>query len=134
MPIAQAEYACYIFYNYDNSGNRIDRHYQCGNTGGSVMKQVPGTGQVVQGMDSNLLNTNTCSLRPNPSNGHFSAILQYPVKDAEIYIMDMRGVVIARRKLNGTRENFDISDYASGVYVMHLKSGNDEFETKVVKE
>lgn len=134
---AKAQTTCYIFYSYDNAGYRINRQYQCitgpnsNYQGGPVMRQAHGTGTAL-GNDSII--TNTCSLYPNPSNGHFSAVLKYPVHDADVYIADAKGAVISRKKMDGTETSFDISQYPPGIYVLHLKSKDYEFEAKVVKE
>ena len=93
------------------------------------MRQVPGA---ATGNDSNVVNT--CSLHPNPCTGRFCAVMQYPVKNAEIYITDIKGAVLTRVILNGTKADLDISRYAPGTYIMRLKSGNYQYDVKVVKE
>ncbi len=137
---AQAQ--CYILYSYNAAGYRTLTQYECGQAGPAWRhtdsSKIPKDSAVVSAnitmspVDTIIMNT--CSLYPNPSNGMFSAVLKYPVQNADVYISDAKGVVISRKKMDGTETDFDIRQYPPGVYIMHLKSSDYEFDAKVVKE
>ena len=135
--------SCYIMYSYDAAGYRTQRQLNCPGAPGPQLKHTNGP---KTGTDSTIISTNAtvapadtiianiCSLYPNPSNGVFKAVLKYPAHEADVYIMDEKGAVISRKKMDGTETNFDIRQYPPGVYVLHLKDKDYEFEAKVVKE
>jgi len=140
-----AKAQCFLMYNYDANGYRIQRQIQCypATNGGPQLRHTDTSNIPIDSArvstNSNVAPTDTvianvCSLYPNPSNGMFSAVLKYPVQDADVYISDVKGVVISRNKMNGTETDFDIREYPPGVYIMHLKSSNYEFDAKVIKE
>ncbi len=133
---------CVILYSYDNIGNRIKRVYDCSffNQGGDGGNPGPGQGSRItsnnsqQSIDStNILNT--CSLYPNPSTGFFKALLKYPVSNADVYVMDVKGSVVQKAKIDGgTEADFDITRFPPGTYTLHLVSPNYQFSVKIIKE
>jgi hypothetical protein len=137
-----AKAQCYILYNYNAAGYRILTQYECGLPGPAWRhtdsSKIPVDSTIISAnttvAPTDTIIMNTCSLYPNPSNGVFTAVLKYPVQNADVYISDAKGVVISRKKMDGTETDFDIRQYPPDVYIMHLKSTNYEFDAKVIKE
>lgn len=68
---------------------------------------------------------------PNPASNvlHVDA---GSISDGEILLLDMTGRVQFRQKLTSRIHTFDISDYATGAYVVKLKTDLGEYSRKVL--
>jgi len=81
---------------------------------------------------------------PNPFKDEFyveflSQIIHVPY-NLRIQLFNIQGKVLRDKQLNGLNNNFsfniidDVSDIASGVYVLRLTTGNLSFEKKLIKQ
>jgi Secretion system C-terminal sorting domain len=128
--------SCTIVYSYDNAGNRIKRTWACdtGNNNNNNNNSYRTTNNSATAPIDSANIENTCSLYPNPSTGYFKLVMQYAV-DADIYVMDIKGMIVEKKKLAGTETDFNISQYASGTYTLHLVSPSGyQFSVKIIKE
>lgn len=123
--------SCTIVYSYDNAGNRIKRTWSCDTSNNNNNNRMTNNSARTPIDSSNI--ENTCSLYPNPSNGYFKLAMQYAV-NADIYIIDIKGVVVEKTTLVGRETNFNISQYAPGIYTLRLLSPGYQFSVKIVKE
>jgi hypothetical protein len=125
-------FSCTIIYSYDNAGNRIKRAWSCDTSGSNTNPTYRMANNSPSPEDSGNIE-NTCSLYPNPSNGYFKMRMEYAV-NADIYVMDVKGSVVLKKRLEGKETDLDIRQYAAGVYTLHLVSPGYEFSVKIVKE
>jgi len=132
IALSAKAWSCTIVYSYDNAGNRIKRTWACDTNNNNNNSYRTTNNSATAPIDSTNIE-NTCSLYPNPSTGYFKLAMQYAV-NADIYVMDVKGVVVAKKTLVGTETDFDISQYAPGIYTLHLVSPGYQFSVKIVKE
>ena len=75
-----------------------------------------------------------CNVIPNPSNGLFKVVfpaeLQGPVS-ATVY--SMQGSRVATATFAGSKGEIDLEGFPSGIYLLHLNSGNKAYHLKLVK-
>lgn len=82
------------------------------------------------GVEDAFLNSGV-SVYPNPTPGNISVILR-GAKGAEISIYNMLGeLVIEKKQAGGNEVNIDLSQCASGFYLVRIVSDNIEYRTKV---
>jgi len=93
--------------------------------------------QIVTGTNCSLLetkefiNSNNLIIYPNPSIGIFTISLQ---EDATITVNDILGKVIYANKVKAGNNTIDISNYQSGIYLLHVKNENGSVTKKIIKE
>lgn len=115
---ASAQYptdGCFIRYQYDNAGNRVQRDWYCvgeAQSGGYkslVPDTTAGTGELA---DVHLL------LAPNPANDLIRVTLTNGSSDGALVIHDGNGREVMRRTMNADGLALDVSDLATGPYYM----------------
>jgi hypothetical protein len=67
---------------------------------------------------------------PNPSSGQFNVTSSKPMQSIEIY--DITGRLIYTREMNSDKAMVNLEKQATGIYLIHLKSGNENSDKKVV--
>ncbi len=72
---------------------------------------------------------NNFEIYPNPSTGIYSLEFSEELKDAEIQITDISGKTIYQNTISST---IDISENASGIYFIAIKSNDKVFNTKLI--
>jgi hypothetical protein len=100
---------CYIYYNYDNGGNRYKRGYNCD---GVADPEQPGVVHNPGGAVSRVY--------PVPTSGVFHVEFTSPVTDAYLFLSDMNGVVLLERTITQQTSitSFDISPWVPGNYIL----------------
>ena len=76
---------------------------------------------------------NAISIYPNPTTG----VLKLDFSDNEIFtvkVYDLLGKVIIERSEVTLSETIDITQYANGVYIISIQSGDKIFTTKIIKK
>jgi len=79
------------------------------------------------------LSANEISVYPNPTSG----IVNFDLSNLNvqrIIISDISGKVIIEKTVTNQHENFDFSDYISGIYLVKLMTDKDVFTTKIIKK
>jgi hypothetical protein len=69
------------------------------------------------------------NIYPNPTNG----LVTLDTPEGKITVLDMEGKVLIETKL-GKDKTIDLSKYASGMYILILKSKGSIYEYKVMKQ
>lgn len=81
---------------------------------------------------NDLVLENAVKVYPNPNNGSFSVEMPSNVTNTEVYVIDMAGKVIEHRSgVNEHTIHFDLGNVASGVYMVHIVSGKNTYQSKV---
>lgn len=94
---------------------------------------------IVQGtMGSTLSNNNLeisseFSIYPNPVKNIIS-INSKEVMDAEVSVYNLTGSLLLSNSLNGTSSEINMSNLASGVYLLKVKAKNGEFVKRIIKQ
>lgn len=71
-------------------------------------------------------------ISPNPTSSSFKLSTNSVIsKNAQIIITTIDGQIILKEKVRG-KNNFDLSNYNSGMYLIHLKDDNGNFLTKKI--
>ncbi len=68
---------------------------------------------------------------PNPSTGLFTIATD---KEYEITISDITGKIILNKMIKDSKNEIDISNNATGIYFVKMKTGNNVLTFKIVKE
>ena len=106
---------CFIRYQYDNAGNRVQRDWYC-------VGEVQGGGHKSLAADSTLAKGELAEvhllLAPNPANDHVRISLTNGSSDGVLVIHDVNGREVLRRAMNAASLTLDISDLATGPYYM----------------
>lgn len=141
---------CGILYFYDAAGNRIYRtdtcisnspvskatHGNIKNSDNSVVKNIPpnsmisGNGQTINSLSKSIIKAN---IYPNPTQNIVNITLSQPVQNAEITLLDINGTVLQKSVLNDATTSLDISQYASGSYMVTIKNDVVNFVFKILK-
>jgi len=83
------------------------------------------------GTSINSVDNQSISIYPNPSKGKF--VISCSNK-ASITITDFTGREIYKVKANSNLNEFDISKYGNGVYLVKIQTDKEVFTTKIIKE
>ena len=77
--------------------------------------------------------TNKLLLYPNPNAGKFVIELPTKANNAQLYVFSLAGEEVHQRKLNSTKNNIDISDLPTGVYLINITlSSGEKYYGRVV--
>lgn len=71
------------------------------------------------------------SIYPNPSKGNF--IVEHSMVQPELKVLSLDGRLIAQKNLKSTKETINLN-VSSGIYLVHLVSGEIEFVQRIVVE
>lgn len=92
---------------------------------------VPYNGTGIGDMGENMQVT----LHPNPTGDVLLIELAQPLHQASLRIMDLSGrVLIKQNGLSATQHRVDVSDLASGIYLLELQESGRTYQAKWVKE
>lgn len=69
---------------------------------------------------------------PNPTMGNVAVSAN--VEDGEVVVFDMFGKEVATAKVSEYHANLDLSDYASGVYMVRITGGSGMTTVRIVKQ
>lgn len=108
--------------------------YTLSGTGGNgcqATKTVAVVVQVCSGLDEQGLLSRHVALYPNPSAGLFTAALDFEGAK-EILILNSAGQMLLKASTEDNRLDFDLSDYAKGIYFVHVRSGSSSANFKVL--
>ncbi len=122
-----------VEYTYDANGNRILRKIIV------LGKNIPDS---IQNFDSTeylqkvQVNDRKIIVYPNPTKGLITVMIDpYPEQtEAEIIVLNTVGIVLQRKTIIGVSNHIDFSDYPPGLYILHLKLSEENFEWKIIKE
>jgi uncharacterized delta-60 repeat protein len=77
---------------------------------------------------------NTMMVFPNPTRGPMMMVLEKPLENASVNLINLNGqVVLSKSNLNGYKFSFDITDQPVGIYMMQVTEGSKSGWIKVVK-
>ena len=80
-------------------------------------------------------NHNYLQVYPNPTTNYLTIKFDYfTPKDTEIEIFDMVGRRVHRQLMEQQNEQVDLSHFANGVYVVRVRSGEETWTKKIVKQ
>jgi hypothetical protein len=98
------------------------------NNGESMVSQLPSMGETGMNVDDVAL-----TLYPNPTNGVFTVESEL-LKNATVVVTDLLGNQIQSIRLNEkeTKKQVDLSDYASGVYLVRVTINNQVITRRVI--
>ncbi|MFB9052657.1 leucine-rich repeat domain-containing protein [Formosa undariae] len=73
------------------------------------------------------------SIYPNPANAVLY-IKNSQVRDAVITVYDLKGRALLHKNVNNTEVRIDISNLATGLYLIKVRSGANQFTKRIVKK
>lgn len=122
-----------VNFNYDDNGNRIFKEI--------VITQVIDKGNVQETKSPFLtsaldtMNTLEISIYPNPTNNKVIVATKgmESSQTLKAVLLSMTGEVLEERIIADTRESFDLSEKASGVYLIELYINQEKQIWKVIK-
>lgn len=74
---------------------------------------------------------------PNPTKGRLAVAFSGSADETvhKMYLYTSSGQVLFREALNGNGEvTFDLSAYSSGIYILSVRTGEEESQYKIVKQ
>lgn len=117
---------------YDNVGhNSWDRTYS-GAAGLNAMEWLIGRAGLVTGFTHVAVNDLSPHAVPNPSTGRVS-LENISSATADITIQDAQGHVLQQLEEANTHEQLDLTNYAAGLYLIHIKSATDSWTLRIMK-
>lgn len=121
--VAQNTDHCWIKYLYDAAGNRIERNWWCGDPN-----------EADHDADPKMMAQNTFGLHlaPNPAKDAFSLFSETPLENVAIELVDSEGRPALRTVMNGSRCEVDVSTLPPGIYLVVVRSGQVEYQSRVV--
>lgn len=129
-PICHAQQTHTVAFSYDLDGNRTNREILFGRmerTGEASEELLPSATDFFETME--------VSLYPNPTNDKFFVELKGNANEkAEATLTHISGAVLEKRILTDSRELFDLSGLAPGIYLLKLTVDNETHVWKVIKK
>jgi len=128
---------CGVVNVYDANGNRKKRQYHCNIQGWGIYPTK------IKQDKNNVNNTETKetvafqpidALYPNPTSGKFYVTFSSELKNAKVMLLDINGKIIQQSVGNGFKLSFDLSNVASGVYLMRIETEQGVVSKKVIKQ
>lgn len=110
---------CGIYFDYDAAGNRIKRYYDCKDiTGGTGNQGGSPNARIVNGDPGHQAKqAGEVTVSPNPTAGRFRIQLSED-KRTHFHLYDNKGAIISSGFIEGQSYHGDITNLASGVYVL----------------
>lgn len=128
-PICHAQQTQTVTFAYDLNGNRITKEILFGK-----QERNGETSEEFYSSATDSFETMEVSLYPNPTNDKFFVELKGDTNEkAEATLTHISGAVLEKRILADSRELFDLSGYAAGVYLLRLEVGKETHIWKVIK-
>ncbi|MBQ8959087.1 MAG: T9SS type A sorting domain-containing protein [Bacteroidales bacterium] len=123
---------------YDANGNRTARTLSFQKTRGSYDSQEGLPAELcapIQATSIEVLTGFALTLYPNPTEGHFSVGVSNIVEGARLQatLYTPAGTVISRKSLSGNSIDFDLSGYATGLYLLRFEAGNEVLVWTIIK-
>lgn len=116
-----------VTYAYDNAGNRVERSI--------LLRSAPPVSDETVFLEEILLE-HTVKIYPNPTKGQFAVEIDNLSSDSsgKINLYDTNGKMIRERKVESGRIEFDLSNYATGIYILRISIDGVNTTWKVIKE
>ena len=111
---------CWIKYTYDAAGNRIERKWWCGDPHVADEDETKSMEQAAFGF----------MLAPNPARDNLVLTSEADMANASVSITSGDGRTVHNTRMNGGRMEFDISAYEAGQYILTLRSGQEEYQSR----
>lgn len=122
-----------VTFGYDANGNRISRSILFGKIfeDGKNVEAEKGLETIVMDQISGV----EFSIYPNPTRGRFLVEVSDPGKGPllRVVLLTPQGDVLTKKILDVNTEEFDLSDYPAGIYMLHLMAGDETHVWKIVK-
>lgn len=129
-PICNAQQTQTVTFAYDLDGNRTNRELLFGR-----MERNGESSEEFLPTATDFFETIEVSLYPNPTNDKFFVELKGDTSEkAEATLTHISGVVLEKRILADSRELFDLSGLAPGIYLLKLTVDNETHVWKVIKK
>ena len=129
-PVCHAQQTQTVTFAYDLNGNRITREILFGKQERNVE-----TSEEFLPTATDFFETMEVSLYPNPTNDKFFVELKGDTNEkAEATLTHISGAVLEKRILKDSRELFDLSGLAPGIYLLKLTVDNEIHVWKVIKK
>jgi hypothetical protein len=138
---------CGIYFDYDASGNRIKRYYDCkdpysadpgGPTGptGPISTRRRGTqGTVTMTRNAGVSKDGAqveVQVAPNPTTGAFTITIPEAIK-THFHLYDDKGKIISSGQIEGTQYHGNITALASGSYMVVVYFKDKAYSFKLIR-
>ncbi|MBR3427998.1 MAG: T9SS type A sorting domain-containing protein [Bacteroidales bacterium] len=122
-----------VTFGYDANGNRISRTIILGKIiedGKNVEAE-----KELETIVTDQIGGVEFSIYPNPTRGRFLVEVSDPWKGPllRVILLTPQGDVLTEKVLGVYTEEFDLSDYPAGIYMLHLMAGDEIHVWKIVK-
>ncbi len=125
-----------IYYDYDNSGNRIKRHIlYLKSANVSDLDSIPQE-QVQKEVATDQLGELTIKIFPNPTRGELTIELS-GIGSSVSYnyqLYSFNGQLLKQKSSSKTLFAIDLNNYSAGVYILRLNVEGKYSEWKIIKE
>jgi YD repeat-containing protein len=125
----------YLSYDYDASGNRIQRTV--------IMKKSMNaiglngsTTPIEQKVETDLFNKLKVTIYPNPTKGELGVDITGDIEmpESSLNLYTLNGQLLIKKEHLMKQNRLDLSRFISGIYFLKLIVGNDVMTWKIVKE
>jgi hypothetical protein len=113
---------CWIKYNYDAAGNRIERYWWCGDPNVADSEEN-GEPKSAMAEDFGL------RLFPNPTTDRVQLTSVMELKNAELTVLDLQGRNVHAQRCTGSTVEVDVSRWSAGRYTLRLRTEQEEYTT-----
>lgn len=129
-PVCHAQQTQTISFSYDLDGNRTNREILFGR-----LERAGGVNEELLHFATDSFETIEVNLYPNPTNDRFFVEFKGDTNEkSEATLTHISGAVLEKRILTDTRELFDLSGLAPGIYILNLTVDNETHAWKVIKK
>lgn len=120
-----------VGFTYDGAGNRLKRLIIIPKSSETNMDSIPAATPLTENLDELKV-----KIYPNPTQGRLSVeILNMQIGDyKEITFYDLDGKRIQYCRVLETTNDFDLSNYPIGMYILHINVGQKVSEWKIIKQ
>ena len=119
------------YYDYDSSGNRIERGFI-----GLKSANIDSPGNHEQEVFEGTLDQLEIKIYPNPTKGNLKVEIPLDGQNEQInlQVFDVNGSLINALVITNTTTLINLKDQPAGLYIMRILSGQSVSEWKILKE
>ena len=123
--------AHFVNFEYDNDGNRISRTITIGDD--REERSSNDTTEVIHYTD--ILDESQINIYPNPTTKSIFVNITNPDEDMSINatLLSSSGVLLDSKSIGTATVEFDLSNIATGIYILELRSETDTKTWKIIK-
>lgn len=140
---AQSYQRCGIYFDYDATGNRVKRYYDCKmfdplnpypDAGTTTPAPQANARMASTTQDANATDAAQVTIYPNPANDFVNIRLSEPAEHVHFHFYDAKGSVVQSGDISGLEHRCNLGAMASGIYHLNILYKGKPYSFKIIKQ